>query len=250
MSSRTIAIGDIHGDLAHLERLFGRLPELGAGDTYVFLGDFIDRGPDSRGVVEFVRRLPEKTRARVVALRGSHEDAWLKVRNEGFAQFLFPLKNGCLATLRSYTGGSHPALDEVPSMEDYNAMERASFLPEDVVAWMAALPCWHEDEHAIYVHAGLPEADDGRWLHPSEVEDPHPLLWERSRRFFDTYRGKRVVFGHTSTEYMPQELSTYTPEDKKDGFVAGDLVGIDTGCGRDGFLTAVELPALRMYESR
>jgi serine/threonine protein phosphatase 1 len=249
LARRTIAIGDIHGDFAQLEELFRRLPALDGECTLVFLGDYLDRGPHPARVVEFVRHLPESTPAKVVALRGSHEDAWLKVRREGWAEFLFPLKNGCLDSLRSFTGGRAPALDEVPSMEDYQAMERASFFPEDVITWMGSLPCYYEDEHAIYVHAGLPEGD-GRWLHPSEAVDPEPLLWQRSRRFFETYKGKRVVFGHTSTDYLPQEHSCYTPEDAKDGFVAGDLVGIDTACGRGGFLTAVELPALVMYESR
>ena len=55
MAGRTFAIGDIHGDLEHLEALFGILPALDAGDTIVFIGDFVDRGPDSAGVVRFVR---------------------------------------------------------------------------------------------------------------------------------------------------------------------------------------------------
>jgi serine/threonine protein phosphatase 1 len=250
MSARTIAVGDVHGDLAQLEEVFRRLPSLDDEDTVVFLGDYVDRGPDPAGVVEFVRRLPERTQARVVALRGNHEDAWLRGRREGgIHAFLLPLKNGCLATLRSFTGGRPPARDEVPEMEEYKAMERASFFPEDVIAWMAALPCWYEDAHAIYVHAGLPEAD-GRWLHPSEVEDPHPLLWQRSLRFCECYEGKLVVFGHTATEHLPQERSSFTPEDPRDALVTPHLVGIDTGCGRDGFLTAVELPSLTIHDTR
>ena len=72
---------------------------------------------------------------------------------------------------------------------------------------------------------------------------------ESCRRERD-YRGKRVVFGHTSTERLPQEISGYTPGDGKDVFVGECLVGIDTGCGRGGFLSAVELPGLKVYESR
>ena len=55
MTGRTFAIGDIHGDLAALATLFERLPDLVAGDTVVFLGDYIDRGPNSAGVVAWVR---------------------------------------------------------------------------------------------------------------------------------------------------------------------------------------------------
>ena len=249
MTARTFAIGDVHGELGQLETLLSRLPPLRPEDTLVFIGDYVDRGPDSAGVVARVRGLAQAGPARVVALRGSHEDAWLRVRRDGFLQFLLPVGNGCLATYRSFTGGPRNAPDEWASREELEAMMTAAFLPPDVLAWMESLPVYWEDEHALYVHAGLPR-QGGRWLHPSEASDPHPLLWERSEAFFRDYRGKRVVFGHTSTEHLPQEVSGYTPGDAKDVFVGECLVGIDTGCGRGGFLSAVELPGLKVYESR
>ena len=70
------------------------------------------------------------------------------------------------------------------------------------------------------------------------------------KRFFREYRGKRVIFGHTRTEFLPQELSAYTPDDPTDLWAGEAVVGIDTGCGNGGFLTAVELPEMRVYESR
>ena len=84
MSARTVAIGDIHGDLVHLLALWDALPALDGDDTLVFLGDYVDRGPDSAGVVRWIRDvLPMLTDARVVCLRGNHEDAW--VRGQVFA---------------------------------------------------------------------------------------------------------------------------------------------------------------------
>lgn len=249
MSGRTFAIGDIHGELRHLETLLSRLPALGPRDSLVFIGDYVDRGADSARVVEWLRGLPGRTPARVVTLRGSHEDAWLKVRREGWFEFVLPAPNGCFQTLRSYAGGPMPGPDELPTREELDQMTSASFFPKDVIDWMASLPVYHEDEHAIYVHAGLPR-DGDRWLHPSEVSDPRPLMWQRKEEFFRTYRGKRVVFGHTSAERLPQELSCYTPGDPRDLFASDSLLGIDTGCGWGGFLTAVELPGLVVYESR
>jgi serine/threonine protein phosphatase 1 len=249
MPGRTFAVGDVHGHLDHLNTLLSRLPALQPGDTLLFIGDYLDRGPDAAGVVARVRRLSETTPARVVALRGSHEDAWLKVRREGWLEFLMPVGNGCLATYRSFTGGPCPEPGTWSTREELEAMMTASFFPADVLAWMESLPVYWEDEQAIYVHAGLPREGD-RWLHPSELADPRRLLWERSAAFFREYRGKRVVFGHTSTEYLPQEVSGYTPGDAKDVFVGDVLVGLDTGCGRGGFLSAIELPSLRVYESR
>ena len=84
MSARTVAIGDIHGDLVHLLALWDALPALDGDDTLVFLGDYVDRGPHSADVVRWIRDvLPMLTDARVVCLRGNHEDAWLRVIDRG-----------------------------------------------------------------------------------------------------------------------------------------------------------------------
>lgn len=250
MSGRTIAVGDIHGDLDELLALLALLPPLDASDTLVFLGDYLDRGPRSAEVIEVLRRtLPEQTLARIVTLRGNHEDAWLRVRREGFLEFLLPHGNGCLDTLRSFLGQPPPAKNHLLTADEFRLMADASFFPADVVEWMAALPCWYEDAHAIYVHAGLP-LRGGRFLHPRELTDPKPLLWDRSELFLRGYRGKRVVFGHTVAECLPQGLSRRTPDDPKDAFVTPHLVGLDTRCGHGGFLSAVELPGLVFYETR
>jgi len=249
MAGRTIVIGDIHGDLAALNKLFGKLPTLDRQDTLVFVGDYIDRGLQSAQVIEFVRkRLPAITRARVVALRGNHEDAWLRVASGGWPEFVLPESNGCLATLRSYKEKLYFDGDR-PTKDEYDEMLLASFFPEDDLEWMSNLPYWYEDDHAIYVHAGLTK-DGRRWLHPSEVANKSIVLWVRTMDFFQNYRGKRVVCGHTSTDYLPPELSSHTPEDPTDMWAGEAVLVIDTGCGKGGFLTAVELPSVKVYESR
>jgi serine/threonine protein phosphatase 1 len=186
-----------------------------------------------------------------VALRGNHEDAWLRVIERGWDEFVLPPGNGCLAAYRSYTGGAPAAADQAASPEEQAVMRTGRFLPPDVVEWFRSLPYWYEDEHAIYVHAGLPRAKDGvSFCHPSQVEEPLALLWLRDEHFFRNYRGKRVVFGHTRTEYLPPELSGYTPEDPCDLWAGESVFGIDTGAGHGGFMTALELPTLNVYESR
>lgn len=249
MGKRTFAIGDIHGDLSALERCLALLPPLTADDTVVLMGDYVDRGPKSAQVVHYVRNvLPKRVPARLVALRGNHEDGWLRVASGGWPEFVVPVPNGCLATLRSYQDA--PVVEnEIPGRADIMAMQLGEFLPDDVVDWMNALPYWYEDDHAIYVHAGLVEKD-GRWLHPSETENPTQLLWVRTMRFFEGYRGKRVVCGHTATENLPPELSSFTPEDPLDMWVGENVCVIDTGCGKGGFLTILELPSMKVYESR
>lgn len=251
MAGRTFAVGDIHGETQHLFKIMADLPPLDAEDTIVFVGDYVDRGPRSKQVVDYIRALPKQTPAKVVALRGNHEDAWLRViDNGGWGGFTGPPGNGCLAALRSYLGGPVPTEDEEPQPHEFQALHRGAFFDREHVAWFRTLPYWYEDEHAIYVHAGLPMSAEGGFVHPSQVEQPLALLWCRDMDFFQRYRGKRVVFGHTRTEFLPPELDGYTPEDPNDIWAGDDVVGIDTGCGNGGFLTALELPNLNVYESR
>lgn len=249
MPGRTFAIGDIHGDLTSLTTLLDRLPALTADDTLVFLGDYVDRGPESAGVVAHLRELTTRGPARVVALRGNHEDAWLQIVDKGWPEFVFPRGNGCLECYRSFTGGPPPDDDTLPTGPELEAMLDGRFLPRDVIAWMRTLPHFYEDEHAIYVHAGIKRAN-GSFPHPRDVEPQRALLWLRDRDFFEHYRGKLVVFGHTTTRTLPNELSTYTPEDPADLWAGPACVGLDTACGKGGFLTAFELPARVVYESR
>jgi serine/threonine protein phosphatase 1 len=215
----------------------------------VFLGDYLDRGPRSREVVERIRALQQEGPCTVVTLRGNHEDAWLRVIDRGWEAFLVPPQNGCLATLRSYAGG-RAGEGVFPEADELEAFTRGGFFPADVVAWMRSLKLWYEDANGIYVHAGLAE-QDGRWLHPSETPDTSVLLWTRTARFFREYRGPRVVVGHTKTTVLPQELSHHTPDDPTDLWAGECVVAIDTGAGTaKGFLTAIEMQTNHLYESR
>jgi hypothetical protein len=170
MAGRTFAIGDIHGELDHLRTLLSRLPDVGRGDTVVFMGDYVDRGPASRQVVEVVRGLDRDVGCNVVCLRGNHEDAWLKVVDEGWPGFVMPPGNGCLATMRSYTGGG---MDGPRSKEELLSLLTGRFFPDETIAWFRSLQLWYEDEHAIYVHAGLCIDDEGE-VPPSRATPSSP----------------------------------------------------------------------------
>jgi serine/threonine protein phosphatase 1 len=247
---RTFAFGDVHGEFAALERVLAQLPPLTPEDTLVFLGDYLDHGPDSARVVEVLIQLPERVPARVVALRGNHEEAWLRVLDEGWDNFAVTPANGTLATLRSFLGGAAPSSGEAPSAQELDALSNASFFPRQVIDWLRALPYWHEDQHAIYLHGSLPVGAHGGFPHPREVEPQSTLCWCNEPRFFEQYLGKRAVVGHTQTRGLPQELSEHTPDDPTDLYQRHCVFGLDTGSGSGGFLTALELPAIRVYESR
>ena len=248
MSARTIAVGDIHGQLVELETLLARLPPLQAEDTLLFIGDYLDRGPQAAQVVRFLREeLPRRTPARLVTLRGNHEDAWLDSLATPNIGFLLPEGNGCRATLQSFVKTEGMTDAEVAAL----LFQPKDWLPVWVQHWMRRLPTWYEDAHGIYVHAGL-EGEGTTWLHPSLGAERN-LLWMRESDFYIGYSGKRLVFGHTLTTELPVDHLNWFQkifDDVADVWFRGDLIGVDTGCGKGGFLSAVELPSKAVYESR
>jgi serine/threonine protein phosphatase 1 len=249
MAGRTFAIGDIHGEHDNLSRIWAQLPMLDGADTVVFLGDYVNRGPRSKQVLETLMALPGSTPARVVFLRGNHEDAWLRVRADGWDEFSLKPEHGCLSTLRSFTGGAFPTVGEKATHAEMALLASGDFFPAGVIEWMKGLPFWYEDERGIYVHAGLPNGPDG-FLHPANVKVPAVLAWVRTDHFVRNYRGRKVVFGHTPVSLLPLDLSIFTPDDPSDAWVNESVVGLDTGSGLGGFLSALELPAMRVFESR
>lgn len=192
-------------------------------DRLVLIGDLVDRGEDSRGVVERAIAIKAAAPERVTILRGNHEQMmidWIKDPEGPEAEVWY--FNGGIETLRSYV----TAKGELA-------------LPRQHFDFLESLPTWHEDEHALYVHAALPEGEDGQFLHPSEMPESPELIWSRNTNFYDSYRGKTVVFGHTIA-------GLYFGEKGK-VWINGDLIGIDTGAFMSGVLSGVELPSRQIY---
>src|SRR5262245_15404201 len=182
----TYVIGDIHGRPQLLDRLIGNVPWDVHSDKIVFLGDLIDRGPDAPGVVDRVMELMESN-PNVIVLRGNHEQMLLDCLDYGDLQWLIP-ENGGLATLTGY-GIDLDSLNYVSHI----------LIPANPVEFMRGLPYYHEDELAIYVHAGLIPGE-----HPANT-DPDVLLWTRDFDFFRGYDRKLCFFGHTPTHYLPKD---------------------------------------------
>lgn len=251
MTARTIVIGDIHGQFDHLRRLWGRLPAITEADTVVFLGDYIDRGAQSREVIEFVRGLSAQIPARIVTLMGNHERMLLDAYEKEMVAPLLPPPNGCLAAYLSLTGEALAVNDDDKHEQLLRRLKVREWLPPSIYDWLTELQLWYEDEHAIYVHAGL-EGEGKVWSHPTQSQEG-ALLWMREDDFWKGYSGKRLVFGHTVTTHLPTDHLNWLGrqfDDPGDVWIRGDLIGVDTGCGKGGFLSAVVLPSLDIYESR
>ena len=203
-------MGDVHGRLDRLDRVLSRLPE---GRTLVFLGDYIDRGPDSRGVVERLMRL--ERRRRCILLCGNHEDMLLdalRCAYEGATEDW--LRNGGDATLRSYGAATVRRLAEV--------------IPEAHVRFYQELrEHWETDEY-VFVHAGI--RSEG-----PEATDREAKLWLRIAPDEAFGYGKTVICGHT-----PYKSPLRGP----------DWINIDTGCGKlsSAPLTALLLPEIEILQ--
>lgn len=204
-----VAIGDIHGCLQSLNGLLKKLEEHRDG-RFVFVGDYIDRGPDSSGVVDRLLEFREKQEC--VFLRGNHEqmllDAYFNDRLDMW------LMNGGKSTLSSY-GATYDNIT----------------VPDDHLEFYKSTQMYYETEDYFFVHAGLSPAKTIAESLEDEQE-VQEFLWERSHlNAFETAWEKTIVFGHT-----PRPHPIRKPK----------MIGIDTGCVYDslgyGKLTAVVLP--------
>ena len=185
------AIGDIHGDLEKLEELLDLLP-LEDGDRLVFVGDYVDRGPDPRGVVEYLIGLEKKWPC--VFLLGNHESMFLDFLGWSdrayFGGDAF-LMNGGDRTLDSY------------GYFDRVRPDHASFeLPKDHQDFLLGLRLWYCEADYVFVHAGLDRgelgSDDPDYaLRRSRPED---LLWSRTTADLPHRMGVTLVYGHTPSE--------------------------------------------------
>ena len=207
MQGRLLAIGDIHGCHNSLLQMLDLLQLDPLADTLVLIGDYLDRGPDSRKVIETLLTL-KKRLPNLICLRGNHEAMFLNFYREGKDEELF-FSNGGMSTLLSY------------SMSPADARAGIGF-PEDHLAFLAALPLFHETPDYFFVHAGI------RPGIPFHDQSPEDLLWIRYE-FITSDRdfGETVVFGHT-----PLRQPLLEP----------NKIGIDTGAVYGGCLTCVELP--------
>lgn len=209
---RTFAVGDVHGCAAELEALLERLQPK-EDDTFVFLGDYVDRGPSARRVIDLIIALSE--RCEVICLKGNHEAMFLDFLEhpESAGAGLFIL-NGGAATLASYE-------------TEGGAFE----IPESHLHFLQKLKLWHQTDTHFFVHAGVP-------LQPlaslSETEHEQLCLWSRQPFLSTSYKWEKiVVHGHTPA---PE------PERK------ANRINVDTGCVYGGRLTALELPAGKFHE--
>ncbi len=211
---KVFAIGDIHGCATELIELLDQLP-LEADSTVVFLGDYVDRGPHSRQVIDTILDL--KSRHHVVALLGNHEAMMLEFFKDPSSPLAgFFILNGGSATLASYvTEGNHYEV------------------PKHHLAFLESLSVFYETESHFFVHAGVPN------IHLKDIDPEkhrNELTWIRHTFLNSDFPWeKTIVHGHTpNTEIQQTERR----------------INLDTGCVFNGHLTAMEVLSREVYQVR
>jgi serine/threonine protein phosphatase 1 len=232
----TFVVGDIHGRCAQLLNLLDMLPRDPANDALVFLGDLIDRGADAPGCVDHIRTLTRGNPERVICLRGNHEQMLMDYLAGNSSIWLTPVTGG-ERTFEQYTGESVRGRREQDSEELRQLFEQK--FPVEHLEFLESLPFYYEDEHAIYVHAGL---DEGK--HPSE-SSPLSLLWMRDMDFYKNYRGKPCVFGHTPTPLLPLRGRL----GRHGIYISHSAVGLDTGYNHQSPLSCLSLPDFNLFQT-
>lgn len=218
--TRYYVVGDIHGRLDLYDALIAAIEEddrlAAPADTrIVLLGDLVDRGPDSAGVIARTRQWQERVKLRVLA--GNHEEMFLSAFNKPEALRHF-LKHGGRETMLSY--GLSTKQFATHELEDLFAL-LPQLVPEADREYVAGFETMIRAGDYVFVHAGI---DPTRPLDEQKRSD---LLWIRER--FLAHEGpleKVVVHGHTIFDRVMD---------------CGNRIGIDTGAFRSGVLTALVL---------
>ena len=212
---RTLAIGDVHGSSIALDALIVSVSPAPA-DRLVFLGDYVDRGPDTRGVLDRMIKIRQAF-PHAVFLRGNHELMMTRAREDVSERRMW-LSVGGAQALASYGKAPGPAgrIEDVPA-------GHWEFLTEHLVDY------FETDTH-IFVHANLfPEL-------PLDEQPELMLFWEFLASPIAHESGKIVVCGHSS---------------QKSGSILdlGDTICIDTFAYGGGYLTCLDVDSLRYWQA-
>ena len=220
---RLYAVGDVHGRLDALDALIAALwDDMAQDDLYpvlILLGDYVDRGPASRAVLDRLLELEREAGLEAAFIRGNHDDAMMRFAGDpsagpGWCGF------GGGETLRHY-GVAAPLPGDDPEAWSVAQEAFAAALPPDHLRFLRSLQPYVQYGDYFFTHAG---ARPGVEL---EDQDPHDLMWIRDEFLrSSTIFSKTVVHGHTA---------------EQDAFVSDRRIGVDTGAYATGKLTAVVL---------
>ena len=199
------AIGDIHGCINPFRDLLENKIKLTTGDTLFLLGDYIDRGPDSSGVIDYILKL-QNSGYYIRPVKGNHEYMLLEsMNNEAF--FALWSMNGSYSTLASYGVKNE-------ELHDPRCIRK---IPMTHLAFFDSLPLYVEDDDFLFVHAGIDSS------HPEPLKDHETILWTRSEKFTEEIlKGRKLIHGHSPVPFDEIRATTSDPGSR--------VINLDGGC--------------------
>jgi len=240
----TIVVGDIHGNAAALDELLSQIAgEVTSADTVVFLGDYIDRGPDTKSCLDQIIGYGEINSAAVVTLMGNHED-WLLRTYRDFTRHSWVLGMEAFETIRSYSPEAERLLHRELDRAGLSLITDRVRIPYDLffeqvppshIRFIENLKLFWRTPDAVCVHGGIDPKKGA-----VEEQDRETLLWG-CEDFPAGYRGGEViVYGHSNNPVID---GTGWPRPNE----INRSIGIDTISF--GVLTAIRLPDRRVLQS-
>ncbi len=202
---RRIAIGDIHGCFLTMQKLLEKTIEVKPVDEIYFIGDYIDRGPRSKQVLDYLMQMKKK-KHQIFPLQGNHEDMMLKAYKDESYMFAW-YNNGAEESLRSF---------QIPEemLYDHSGIRK---IPGEYIEFISEMPLFYELDDYLIVHAGFNfEAD-------SIYKDEDSMLWIRDFQYNEAKAGgKTIIYGHTPKPVVSIQHTLRQNNIK--------MIDIDAGC--------------------
>ncbi len=203
--ARRLVIGDIHGCLRSFRKLLENKIHLETSDSLYLVGDYIDRGPDSKGVLDYLFELQDKDH-QLFPIKGNHEVMMLDALGHPPKMSLW-FYNGAKSTLGSFGLKEHHI---------YSG-ESSSGIPQKYIEFLKELPYYYRLEDAFIVHAGF------SFYSEDPFGDEQSMIWSREMEYdLEKADGLPVIHGHTPVTVEKIQATLSDPTNK--------LINIDAGC--------------------
>jgi len=196
---RTWVIPDVHGCLLTLRTLVEDLIGLKHDDALIFLGDVIDRGPASKGVIDYIMKLSDSG-FKTTVIKGNHEEYMAKVfrdeQNKSGVRKMLGLKSGSYKEWMMYGGEN--------TLQSFNAFQ-VTAIPEKYIEWIESLPFYLEWKNFLIVHAGF------NFENKDIFSDTQAMMWIREYKIDPEKLGNRkIIHGHVpvALDFIYQSITS------------------------------------------